>query len=339
MHRTLVTKSAVVAATTLALAALALPALLPPASGAGDGARVGATALVDTARGTVLMASVTGAARATKVSFTCRPRGAASTRTLGGVSSDIAVGRIVGLDAHRVTRCTAKAGRSTRSIARLAPGARARGARLVGVLGTVASLAGSVARIDVVISAPGTIAVRTAGGRRLLKTGRRSAGLHRLRVPNAPRGSVLVVAAVGRVDGGVVGGTLSAAPTPTPSATATPTPTATATPTPTPTPTPAPTPAPSQLTLACPGQLQLGQTITVSGALSPGAAGNAVVVRFVQPSGAQTSTTITTDAGGNYQAQQATDRNSPGTWSIQATFAGDGAVQPAQSPECTTAIQ
>ena len=336
MRETLVTRFAVPATTALALAALAVPALLPRASGAGDGARVAATALVDSERGAVLLANITGAAEATKVTFTCRPRGSASTRTIGGVSSDIAAARIVGLDAGRVTRCTAKAGGSTRSIRPLEPGARAGGARLVGILGAVRSLPGRAARIDVALSATGVIEVETAGGRRLVRTGSRRAGVHRLRVENAPRGSIVVAKAVGRTDSAVVGGTLTATPTPTP------TPAATATPTPTPapvaTPTPAPLPLASSLTISCPARVAAGQSIEVTGTLSPGSAGNAVVVRFIQPSGADTSKTVTTDAAGNFTAQEATNPSAPGGWNTQAIFAGSGALQPVQTSACQTTV-
>ncbi len=333
MQRTLLTKWAVAGATVLALAALALPALLPPASGAGDGVRVGATALVSSARGAVLLASVTGARSATKVSFTCRPRGSASTRTLGGVSTDTVASRVVGLAASRVTRCTAKAGESSRAVRPLRGGARAGGARLVAILGAVRALGGGVARIDVAISGAGRITVETAGGRRLQRTGRRDAGLHRLRVPGAPRGSIVVVNAVGRTDAAVVGGTLTAAPT------ATPAPSSSPTPTPTPAPTATPTPAPgSTLTIACPARAQAGAPIDVSGTLAPAGAGNTIVVRFTQPTGAFTQQSVLTDAAGNYAAQATPGANSPGPWSSQATFAGSGAVPAVQSPACSTTV-
>ncbi len=179
-----------------------------------------------------------------------------------------------------------------------------------------------------------SIVVESAGGRRLLRTARRAAGLHRLRVQGAPRGSIVVVKAVGRSDAGVVGGTLTATPTPSPQATATPSPS----PTPVATPTPTPAPLASQLTISCPGRVAPGQSIEVSGTLSPSGAGNAVVVRFIQPSGADTSKTVTTDAAGNYTAQEAANPNAPGGWNTQAIFAGNDALRPVQTAACATTV-
>jgi hypothetical protein len=325
------TRSAVIVATALALVGLAVPVLLAPASGAGQSPKVGSTAIVASARGAVLMATVTGTASAVKVTFTCRGGRSASTRTLGGVSTDTAVVRLLGADAHGLTGCSARAGASRRSLPLLRARARAAGARLVALLGVVRSLPGSIARLDVVLSGRGTITVATAGGRTLLKTGRRGPGVQRLRVKNAPRGTILVVRALGRSDSSIVGG-LSAAPKPTP--------TPGATPTPTPVPSATPTPAPTQqvasiLTISCPANVAIGAPINVTGRLSPNGAGAPIVVTFAMPGRPTVTTTATTDAAGSYSAQH-TDPNGAGTFSITAAFAGNAGLAPSQAGPCTT---
>lgn len=321
----------VIVATALALVGLAVPVLLAPASGAAQGAKVGSTAIVASPRGAVLMASVTGTASAVRVTFRCRGGRTASTLTLGGVSSDTAVVRLLGADAHALTGCSARAGSSLRSLPRLPAPARAAGARLVALLGVVRSLPGSVARLDVVLSGRGAITVSSAGGRTLLKTGRRGPGVQRLRVKNAPRGTILVVRALGRSDSSIVGG-LSAAPSPTP--------TPGATPTPTPVPSPTPTPAPTQqiastLTITCPASAALGAPINVTGRLSPNGAGAAIVVTFAMPGRPTATSTAMTDAAGNY-TEQHVDPNGVGTFSITAAFAGNAGLLPSQTGPCTT---
>jgi hypothetical protein len=97
------------------------------------------------------------------------------------------------------------------------------------VLGFVRSAGGEV-DLRVAISRSGAITVDTLGGVRLVETGRRGAGVHRLRLKNVAPASRLIVRALGRHDELRIGGTPKPQPTPTP-------PPAGPAPKPTPTPT------------------------------------------------------------------------------------------------------
>ncbi len=341
------TKRVALVATTLGLTALSLPVLLSPASAAG--ARIGARAIVDSPRGPVLLVRVTGQTTSLKVSFACRGGATVSTRTLRGASSDTAAARITGANTHRVAGCVARAGASQRSVPALPAGQRAAGARLVGILGPALPLAGGTTRLDVAISAPGTITVRSTGGRTLLKTGRHLAGVHRLLVRNAPRGTGLVVTAIGASDRILAGPTPSAATPPAGQETVTP-PASDITPpaglgTPPVAPVPNPQPQPqrpipptvpvSQLSLSCPGNVAFGATLTVSGQITPAVQGATIVVSFSISGQPSVSDTVQTGPGGTYSAQTS-DTLTLGTWNIQATFAGTAALQGSSSPACLT---
>ena len=339
------TKRVAAVATALGLTALAAPVLLSPASAAG--ARIGSRAIVDSPRGPVLLARVSGQASSLKVTFACKGGAAVSTRTLRGTSSDTAAARITGANAQRVTACTARAGASQRSIAPLQAGQRAGGARLVGILGPALPLAGGSTRLDVAISAPGTITVKTTAGRTLLKTGRHLAGVYRLLVRNAPRGTGLVVTAIGASDRILAGPTPSAATPPPGQETVTPpaadgtTPGAQGGGTPAPQgPPPPQRPAPpavpiSHLSLACPGNVPIGGTLTVTGQITPATEGLTIVVSFSIPGRPSVSDTVLTGPGGTYTAQT-TDTTTLGTWSIQSYFAGTATLQTSSSPVCLT---
>jgi hypothetical protein len=346
MRNGTITKRVALAAAPLALAALAAPVLLSPASAAG--ARVGARAIVDSPRGPVLLARVTGQTTSLKVTFACKGGAAVVTRTLRGTSSDTAAARITGASTHRVTGCSARAGASQRSIPGLPAGQRAAGARLVGILGPALPLAGGTTRLDVAISAPGTITVKTTGGRTLLKTGRRVAGVHRLLVRNAPRGTGIVVTAIGASDRILAGPTPSAA-TPPPGEDVTPpavapgtTPAAPGAPTVPAPPGPVgpqrpipPTVPLSHLSLACPGNVAIGGTLVVSGQITPATAGATIVVSFSISGQPSVSDTVQTDSTGGYTAQTS-NTLTLGTWNIQANFAGTASLQGSSSPACLT---
>ena len=345
MRHGTITKRAALAATPLAIAAFAAPVLLSPASAAG--VRVGARAIVDSPRGPVLLAGVTGQRGSLKVTFACKGGAAVSTRTLRGTSSDTAAARITGADTHRVTGCSARAGASQRSIPALPPGRRAAGARLVGILGPALPLAGGTTRLDVAISAPGAITVKTTGGRTLLKTGRRVAGVHRLLVRNAPRGTGIVVTAIGASDRILAGPTPSAAPPPPGQETVSPVapgntpagpgaPSVPAPPAPPGPQRPVPPLVPvSHLSLACPGNVAFGGTLVVTGQITPAVSSATIVVSFSISGQPSVSDTVQTDANGAYTAQTS-NTLTLGTWNIQATFAGDPGLQGSSSPACLT---
>jgi hypothetical protein len=328
-------------ATTLILAALALPVLVAPASAAG--ARVGARAIVDTPRGAVLLARVTGSTKSLRVTFACKGAADVFARTRVGAGSDTVAARIAGANAHRLSRCTARAGASQIRMPSLPAGRRAGGARLVAFLGAAVPLAGGVTRVDVAISAPGRITVRTSAGLTLLRTGRRLAGVHRLLV-GATRGTSLVVIAVGGSDR-IVAGTVASAQTapdtpPVGEQTTTTIPGSTPAPPlpgqPAPPPIPPPPAIPtSRLSLACPGNVAIGGTLVVTGRITPVVAGATITVNFSLAGRPPTNDVVLTDAGGNYTAQTS-DTIALGTWNIQASFAGTPTLQGSQSPACLT---
>jgi len=248
---------AVFVVSALGLALLALPTLLPRATGADPAVRILATAAVDSAGGPVGIAAISATSVPNRVSFSCRPRGTGSAQTLGEGRADIVAATITGAGS-RQRSCSAKAGSAHRSVPTLAGGDRSAGSRLVAALGSVRSVGGEV-DLRVAISRAGAITVETLGGVPLLKTGRRGAGVHRLRLKNVAPASRLIVRALGRYDELRVGGTLKPPPAPTPPPGVpppppppapppppTPAPSATPQPTPAPTPTPRPTPPPQQ---------------------------------------------------------------------------------------------
>jgi hypothetical protein len=244
---------AVFVVTALGLALLALPTLLPRATGAGPAPRILATAAVDSAGGPVGIAAISATSVPQRVSFSCRPRGTGSAQTLGEGRTDTVAALITGAGSTQRS-CFAKTGSAHRSVPTLAGDDRSAGSRLIAVLGSVRSVGGEV-DLRVAISRAGAITVDTLAGVRLLTTGRRGAGVHRLRLKNVAPASRLIVRALGRHDELRVGGTLKPqpppplpppVPTPTPTPTATPAPSATPGPTPAPTPTPTPTPPPPQ---------------------------------------------------------------------------------------------
>ncbi|HTN24655.1 MAG TPA: hypothetical protein VL120_11750 [Solirubrobacteraceae bacterium] len=338
------TKRVAAVATALGLTALAAPVLSSPASAAG--ARIGARAIVDSPRGPVLLARVTGQTTSLKVTFACKGGAAVSTRTLRGAASDTAAARITGANSQRVTRCAARAGASQRSVPALPAGGRAAGARLVGILGP-ALPQGSTTRLDVAISAPGTITVKTTAGRTLLTTGRHLAGVYRLFVRNAPRGTGLVVTAIGASDRILAGPSPSAATPPPGQETVTPDngqgtpPAGPGTPAPPQNPTPQPQrPVPpavpvSHLSLSCPGNVGPGAPLVVSGQITPATEGVTIVVSFSVTGRPSTSQTVQTGPGGTYTAQTS-DPLAFGTWSIQSFFAGTPTLQASSSPTCLT---
>ncbi|MGH2944270.1 MAG: hypothetical protein ACRDLN_16010, partial [Solirubrobacteraceae bacterium] len=202
------------AVTAVGLALLALPTLLPRAAGAGPAARILATAAVDSAGGPVGIAAISATSVPHRVSFGCRPRGTGRAQTLGDGRADTVAATIAGAGSTQRS-CYAKTGSAHRSVPTLAGDDRSAGSRLIAVLGSVRSVGGEV-DLRVAISRAGAITVDTLGGVRLLKTGRRGAGVHRLRLKNVAPASRLIVRALGRHDELPIGGVLKPQPTPTP---------------------------------------------------------------------------------------------------------------------------
>jgi hypothetical protein len=254
MRRVTRTSPTVFGVTALALLLLALPALLPRASGADPAPRIVATAAVQSGRGPVSLAAISATSVPTLVTFDCRPRGTGSARTLGEGRADTVAAALAGAGS-RQRRCTARLGSHRSGVPVLTRGARAAGAPLVAVLGAPRRVGGGSIELRVAISRTGVITVRTIGGIRVLTTGRRSAGVHRFRLRGVTPATRLIVAAFGRHDEVRVGAGTAIPPAPPapppapptpppPSAPPTPPPPS-APPTPTPTPTPAPTPTPT----------------------------------------------------------------------------------------------
>jgi hypothetical protein len=97
-----------------------------------------------------------------------------------------------------------------------------------------------------------------------------------------------------------------------------------------------PSQSPSTLTLACPKGGTKGTHVTVSGTLKPVDTGAQVTLSYNDLSTKQTIRhTVSTGINGAF-----TDRFTPpaGDYSVQATFAGDGADRPAKQDNCQFAI-
>jgi hypothetical protein len=325
MRREPRTSPAVFAVTALALLLLALPALLPRASGAGPAPRITATAAVHSVRGPVSMAAISTTSVRTLVTFDCRPRGTGSARTRGDGRTDTVAATLASAGS-RQSRCTAKVGSRRSRVPVLTADARSAGAPLVAVLGIPRRLGGGELELQVAISRSGVIRVTTIGGIHVLRTGRRSAGVHRLHLRGVAPTTRLIVTAFGRHDEVRAG----AGPQPTPSpAPSVPTPT----PTPAPTPTPTPTPAPTSLTLAC-GSPQ-GRDVVFTGKLTPAGAAR-LLLSFNLPGMPPSSEDADVDASGDYT----TDLTFPaaGLWTVQARFSGDATRAPAQSSPCQVSV-
>jgi hypothetical protein len=328
MLRVTRTSPAVFAVTALALLLLALPALLPRASGAGPAPRITATAAVDSTRGPVGMAGVSATSVSTLVTFDCRPRGTGSARTLGKGRADTVAATVAGAGSSQ-SRCTATVGSRRSRVPVLVGDTRSAGAPLVAVLGNPRRLRGGDVELEVAISRAGAITVTTIGGTRVLRTGRRPAGVHRLRLREVAPATRLIVTAFGRHDEVRAGGSALPQPTPTPPPSV-PTPA----PTPAPTPTPTPTPAPTSLTLAC-GSPQ-GRDVVFTGRLTPAGAAARLLLSFNLPGMPPSSEDVDVGASGEYVHNLTFP--AAGRWTVQARFSGDANRAPAESPPCQVSV-
>jgi hypothetical protein len=105
-------------------------------------------------------------------------------------------------------------------------------------------------------------------------------------------------------------------------------------------PAPAPTPAPdtradTTLTLNCPSASVVApQPVEISGNLAPAVAGATVHVSYTAK--AQTNHDATTDVNGDYK--DASGPTTPGTYTVRASWDGDGGHKPASAPACTANV-
>jgi hypothetical protein len=94
------------------------------------------------------------------------------------------------------------------------------------------------------------------------------------------------------------------------------------------------TPVLTTLTLTCPPTAPKGQSIVVSGTLTPPDPGATITNRWTLADGTVITHTSTTDSQSSWR--DAISDYRAGLVHSQAFFAGDGKVRPAQSPDCTT---
>ena len=105
-----------------------------------------------------------------------------------------------------------------------------------------------------------------------------------------------------------------------------------------PNPPPPPTPATSTLTLSCPASpVPFGQQFTVTGHLDPAQTGATISITYSRPQLGDTTHTTATDSGGNFSNSTATARQSRGTWTVSASYAGDATHTSAQA-SCTQTV-
>jgi hypothetical protein len=91
----------------------------------------------------------------------------------------------------------------------------------------------------------------------------------------------------------------------------------------------------TSLSLNCPPTAALDGTFQVSGKLTPPFAAG-ITITYTPPSGPPFNHTATTDGSGNYTDATAATR--AGSWTIQASYAGNSQDTPSQSPPCTTLV-
>ena len=85
----------------------------------------------------------------------------------------------------------------------------------------------------------------------------------------------------------------------------------------------APPLAPSHLTMSCPSQITAGESIGVSGSLTPAHPGTPIKVQFTRPDGTTAEIDVNTDAASNYSTSDMTSTGETGTWRVVASWAGD----------------
>jgi len=88
----------------------------------------------------------------------------------------------------------------------------------------------------------------------------------------------------------------------------------------------------TQLTLSVSAtSINVGTTVTISGALSPAVVGALITIGITGPDASITTLTATTGSGGSYSATFSPDRES--AWRFRASYAGGLGQLPAESPE------
>ena len=94
----------------------------------------------------------------------------------------------------------------------------------------------------------------------------------------------------------------------------------------------------ASLTLNCPPSAPAQATLMVSGKLSPPFAGAAITVTYTPPSGPPFTHTATTDTSGGYTDSTAAGTSQAGTWTTQASYAGNSQYAPSLSAACSTSV-
>ncbi len=103
---------------------------------------------------------------------------------------------------------------------------------------------------------------------------------------------------------------------------------------------PTPTPSPSLRTIttlsftSCPSPVASPKQIDVKGTLTPAHAGASVTVTFSRPGSTPVAFVVVTDAGGNWSATLP-EPVAAGTWSVDASYAGDSVYAASSAPTCS----
>ena len=96
----------------------------------------------------------------------------------------------------------------------------------------------------------------------------------------------------------------------------------------------------TKLTLdECPALVVKPKAIEVAGSLTPALAGAQVSVTFVPPKGGPSVVVATVGAGGSWSAGFTPAPSDTGTWSVNATYAGDATHTASSAPTCTVAYE
>jgi hypothetical protein len=105
-----------------------------------------------------------------------------------------------------------------------------------------------------------------------------------------------------------------------------------------PPPPPPAAPAPSTLTLSCPKDpVAFGKPFAVTGHLDPAQASATIALTFSRPQLGDLAQSAATDDSGDFSSSAATQRQSRGTWTVTAKYAGDAAHTAAQA-SCTQTV-
>jgi predicted lipoprotein with Yx(FWY)xxD motif len=98
---------------------------------------------------------------------------------------------------------------------------------------------------------------------------------------------------------------------------------------------PPPSKASTSTSLSCPTMVIIGGSIPVSGKLSPPMA-TMVTITYTPQGGSSFTQVASTDSSGNYSGSAAA--NQSGTWTVQASYAGNSQYTSSESPACTTSV-